>query len=51
VGTKTAEEVERYLDVFFKQMDTLADYEKIKRNLERAESMHSFKKQAPLLIA
>lgn len=51
MGTKTAEEVERYLDVFFKQMDTLADYEKIKRNLERAESMHSFKKQAPLLIA
>ena len=44
VGTKTPEEVEKYLEVFFKQMDTLADFEKIKKNLERADSMHSFKK-------
>lgn len=50
VGTKTPEEVERYLEVFFKQMDSLADYEKIKKTLERANSMHSFKKQAPVLI-
>jgi SWI/SNF-related matrix-associated actin-dependent regulator of chromatin subfamily A member 5 len=50
VGTKTPEEVEKYLDVFFKQMESLSDYEKIKRTLERAESMHSFKKQAPVLI-
>jgi hypothetical protein len=31
-------------------MDTLNESEKIKRNLERAESLHSFKKQAPILI-
>ncbi len=42
--------MERYLEVFFKQMHTLNDFEKIKRNLERAESIHSFKKQAPTLI-
>ena len=31
-------------------METLNEYEKIKRNLERATSLHSFKKQAPILI-
>lgn len=50
VGTKTSEEVLKYLDIFFKKMDTLNEYEKIKRNLQRAESLHSFKKQAPSLI-
>lgn len=50
IGTKTADEVQKYLETFFKKMDTLTEYEKIKRNLERAESLHSFKKQAPILI-
>ena len=39
-----------YLDVFFEKLDTLNDYEKIKRNLEKAEAMHSFKRRAPELI-
>lgn len=50
MGTKTSDEVTQYLDVFFRKLHTLNDYEKIKRNLDRAHSLHSFKKQAPLLI-
>lgn len=32
-------------------MHELADFEKIRKNLDRAESLHNFKKNAPLLIA
>ena len=50
VGTKNAEEIEKYLKVFFEKLDTLNDYENIKRKLDRAEAVHSFKRQAPQLI-
>ena len=50
VGTKNAEEIEKYLKVFFEKLDTLNDYDNIKRKLDRAEAVHSFKRQAPQLI-
>lgn len=36
--------------MFYEKIDTLNDAEKVKRNLEKAEAMHSFKKKAPELI-
>jgi len=50
VGTKTAGEVKKYLNVFFNKLDTLNDYTNIKKKLDRAEAVHSFKRQAPQLI-
>ena len=44
ISTKTPEQVKKYLDVFFRKMDTLTDYVKIRRNLDKAESLHDFKK-------
>jgi len=35
--TKTIEEVEQYAKVFFEQIDTLNDAEKIKKNIDKAE--------------
>jgi len=35
--TKTIEEIEAYAKVFFEQIDTLNDAEKIKKNIEKAE--------------
>jgi len=32
-------------------MHELADFEKIRKSLDRAESLHNFKKNAPILIA
>jgi SWI/SNF-related matrix-associated actin-dependent regulator of chromatin subfamily A member 5 len=42
--------VEKYSKVFFEKMETLADFEKIKKNLEKAEKTLSFKSKAPELI-
>ena len=50
IGTKTPEEVTRYLEVFYLKQDTLTDYAKIKKNLDKAENNHDFKKSAPRLI-
>ena len=50
IGTKTKEEVEKYLDVFFNKLETLTDYVKIRKNLDKAEAQHDFKRQAPNLI-
>ena len=50
IGTKTAEEVEAYSKVFFKQIHTLKENEKLVKNLNKAEAIHSFKANAPLLI-
>ena len=44
IVTKTPEEVTKYLDVFYLKMDTLTDYIKIRRNLDKAETLHDFKK-------
>lgn len=44
INTKTPEEVAKYLDVFFHKMDTLNDYAKIRKNLDKAETWHDFKK-------
>jgi len=50
IGTKTAEEVEKYLKVFFEKIETLNDYTNIKKKLDKADAVHSFKRQAPVLI-
>ncbi len=50
IGTKTAEEVENYLKVFFEKIETLNDYANIKKKLDKADAVHSFKRQAPVLI-
>ena len=48
--TKTAEDVEKYAPVFLKNIDTLADAEKIRKNMEKADKIIQFKKKAPLII-
>ena len=50
IGTKDATEVEKYLKVFFDKLETLNDYQNIKKKLDRADAVHSFKRQAPELI-
>lgn len=50
LGTKTPEEVQKYSRVFFENLDSLNDADKIKRNVEKAEKMHSFKQKAPEII-
>jgi hypothetical protein len=39
VGTKTPEEVERYSKVFVKNIETLADADKVKKNMEKADKI------------
>lgn len=48
--TKTIEEVEQYAKVFFEQIDTLNDSEKIQKNIDKAEQILSFKQKAPEII-
>lgn len=48
--TKDIEEIETYAKVFFEQIDTLNDSEKIKKNIEKAEQMLNFKQKAPEII-
>ena len=43
IQTKSKEEVERYSKVFFEKVDSLIDAEKIKKNIEKAERVISFK--------
>ena len=50
IGTKTSAEVESYLKVFFEKIETLNEYTNIKKKLDRADAVHSFKRQAPILI-
>ena len=50
IGTKTAEQVRAYEKVFFEKVSTLNESEKIKKMLEKCNSLHNFKKTAPLLI-
>lgn len=50
VGTKTPEEVAKYSDVFVRQLDTLADADKIRKNMEKAEKIIAFKNKAPIII-
>ena len=50
IGTKTPDEVEKYLKVFFERIETLNDYSNIKKKLIKADAVHSFKRQAPMLI-
>lgn len=50
VSTKTADEVLVYSKVFFANVSTLNESEKIKKMLEKCSSLHNFKKTAPLLI-
>lgn len=50
IGSKTAKEVSDYLKVFFEKVETLNDYANIKKKLDRANAVHSFKRQAPVLI-
>ena len=45
------EQVESYAKRFFEQMQTLNDYEKICKNMEKAERMIEFKSKAPKLIS
>lgn len=51
MGTKTPDEVRKYLQVFFERMQDLNDFASLKRKLERANVTHSFRKQAPVLIS
>jgi len=44
IGSKSAEEVEKYLKVFFERVSTLNDYVNIKKKLDRANAVHSFKR-------
>ena len=37
--TKNAEDVEKYAPVFLKNIDTLADAEKIRKNMEKADKI------------
>ena len=50
VGTKTEEQVRAYAKVFMEKMDTLADAEKIRKNMEKAEKTLAFKQKAPEII-
>lgn len=50
IGTKTLEEVKEYSQTFFEKLETLADAEKIKKNMEKAEKTLSFKQKAPEII-
>ena len=50
ITTKTAEEVETYLKVFFEKLESLNDYTNIKKKLDKADAVHSFKRNAPSLI-
>jgi exonuclease III len=36
--------------VFFNKLETLTDFVKIRKNLDKAEAQHDFKRQAPNLI-
>ena len=47
VSTKTEEQVREYAKVFMEKMDTLADAEKIRKNMEKAEKTLAFKQKAP----
>lgn len=44
IGTKSPEEVEKYLKVFFEKVETLNDFASIKKKLDRADAVHSFKR-------
>ena len=48
--TKTPEEVQKYSKVFFQKIDSLGEAEKIKKNMEKAEKLISFKLKAPEII-
>jgi len=50
IGTKDDSEVEKYLTTFFEKLETLNDYTNIKKKLDRADAVHSFKRQAPDMI-
>lgn len=50
IGTKTKEELLEYQKVFFANLHKLTDHKKIKRNIEKAEALFSFKQNAPQLI-
>jgi hypothetical protein len=43
IVSKSAADVEEYSKVFFEKLETLNDCEKIKKNVEKAERMLSFK--------
>lgn len=42
--------MEKYSKVFYEKIDTLAESEKIKKNIEKAEKVLSFKQKAPEII-
>jgi len=42
--------VEKYAPVFLTNIDTLADAEKIRKNMEKADKILQFKKKAPVII-
>ena len=44
IGSKNAIEVEAYLKIFFEKVETLTDYTNIKKKLDRANAIHSFKR-------
>lgn len=50
IGTKEAYDVEKYSLVFFTRIDSLADADKIKKNMEKADKLISFKQKAPEII-
>lgn len=48
--TKTPEDVAKYAPVFLKNLDSLADAEKIRKNMEKADKVLQFKRKAPEII-
>jgi putative ABC transport system ATP-binding protein len=44
------EDIAKYAPVFLKNIDTLADAEKIRKNMEKADKIIQFKRKAPLII-
>jgi hypothetical protein len=48
--TKTPDDIAKYAPVFLKNIDTLADAEKVRKNMEKADKIIQFKRKAPLII-
>lgn len=48
--TKSKEEVEKYSKIFYDKLESLGDADKIKKNIDKAEKILSFKQKAPEMI-